>query len=73
MIASLLASSSSSTSAAAAGREGGGGGGGIMPIPSKLKDLARAVSSPVGFSTLNPEAGIVNYYPADAMMGGGSS
>lgn len=59
----------SSASPATAG-EAPPGGGGIMPIPNKLKELARAVSSPVGFNSLAPEAGIVNYYPADAMMGG---
>jgi len=38
-------------------------------IPEALKELARAAVAPLGFE-VEAEAGIVNFYPADASMGG---
>lgn len=39
-------------------------------IPRALQELVRAVAEPLGFPGMAAEAGIVNFYPADASMGG---
>jgi hypothetical protein len=46
-----------------------GNSGLSLPIPDELEQLARAVAEPLGLD-IEPEAGIVNYYPHDGVMGG---
>lgn len=65
-----MTSDSADTAAAAEEEEGGGAAASAFHrIPPALSALVRAAAEPLGFSCA-AEAGIVNFYPADASMGG---